>query len=134
MFYMYEKCLVKIEIQGYLNFRDNGIMAQRSTDEFCRLLSVIIRLDEFINAHVRLESGLYAIEVFECDSDKFFHGHLVILFVRLVEFRNRRFQLIAIAFAIKSYAPKEALFIIVPLVMVGLRFQIDDGFVLLDVY
>ena len=41
------------------------IMAQRSPDEFCGLLPVtIIRLDEFINAHVRLESGLYAIEVF----------------------------------------------------------------------
>ena len=70
--YVRKACLVKIEIHRV------RIMAQRSTDEFCGLLSVIIiiiRLDEFINAHVRLESGLYAIEVFECDSGKLFHVH-----------------------------------------------------------
>ena len=91
-------CLVKIERHRV------RIMAQRSTDEFCGLLSVvvIIRLDEFINAHVRLESGLYAIEVFECDSGKFFHGYIVILFVRLVKFCNGRFQMIAIASTMKS--------------------------------
>ena len=122
-------CLVKIEIYHV------GTMAQRTTDEFCGLLSIIIiiRLDEFINAHFRLESGLYAIKVFECDSGKLLNGHLVILFVRLVEFRNRRFQLIAISSAMKSYAPKEAHIMVVPLGMDGLRFQTDDGFVLLDV-
>ena len=75
-------CLVKIEIHGV------RIMAQRSTDEFCSLLSVIIRLDEFMNAHIRLESCLYAIEVIECDTGKFFHGQLVILFVRLSQIPN----------------------------------------------
>ena len=85
--YVRKVCLVKIEIHRV------RIMAQRSTDEFCGLLSVvIIRLDEFINAHVRLESGLYKIEIIECDSGKFFRGYIVILFVRLVKFRNGRFQ------------------------------------------
>ena len=110
--YVRKVCLVKIEIHRV------RIMTQRSTDVFCDLLSVvvIIRLDEFINAHVRLESGLYTIEVFECDSGKFFQGYIVILFVRLVKFRNCRFQII-----------------VVPLAMDGFSFQIDDGFVLLDV-
>ena len=125
--YIRKVCLVKLEINRVT------IMAQRSTDEFCSVLSVTIRLDKFINAHVRLESGLYAIEVFECDSGKFFHGHLVILFVRLVEFHNRRFQMIAIASAMESYASKEAQIIVVPLDIDSFSFQTDDGFVLLDV-
>ena len=121
-------CVVKIEIYRV------RIMAQRSTDEFRGLLSVIIiRLDEFINAHVRLESSLYAIEIFDCDSGKFFHGHLVILFVRLVEFLNGRLQMIATASAMKSYTSKEAQIIVVPLAMDRFSFQTDDGFVLLDV-
>ena len=61
--YVRKVCLVKIEIQRV------RIMTQLSTDEFCGLLSVIIiiRIDEFIKAHVRLESGLYTIEDFECE-------------------------------------------------------------------
>ena len=98
--YVRKVCLVKIEIHCV------RIMAQRSTDEFCDLLSVvvvvIIRLDEFINSHVRLESGLYTIEVFECDSGKFFHGYIVILFVRLVKFRNGRFQMTDFTTPMKS--------------------------------
>ena len=96
--YVRKVCLVKIEIHRV------RIMAQRSTDEFCDLLSIviiIIRLDEFINAHVRLESGLYTIEVFECDSDKSFYGYMVLV-VRLVKFRNGRFQMIAVTTPMKS--------------------------------
>ena len=43
--YVRKVCLVKIEIHRV------RIMAQRPTDKFCGLLSVIIRLNEFINAH-----------------------------------------------------------------------------------
>ena len=81
------------------------IMAQRSTDEFCDLLTVviiiIIRLDEFINAHVLLESGLYTIEVFECDSDKSFYGYMVLV-LRLVKFCNGRFQMTNFTTPMKS--------------------------------
>ena len=96
--YVRKVCLVKIEIHRV------RIIAQRSTDEFCDLLSIviiIIRLDEFINAHVRLESGLYTIEVFECYSDKSFYGYMVLV-VRLVKFRNGRFQMIAVTTPMKS--------------------------------
>ena len=127
--YVRKVCLVKIEIHRV------RIMAQRSTDEFCGLLSVIIiRLDEFINAHVGLESGLYTIEVFECDSGKFFHGYIIILFVRLVKFRNGRFQMTDFTTPMKSYTSKEAHIIVVHLAIDRFSFQTDDGFVLLDVF
>ena len=121
-------CLVKIEIHRV------RIMAQRSTYEICGLLSVIIiRLDEFINAHVRLESGLYAIEVIECISGKFFHGYIVILFVRLVNFLNGRFQMTDVTTLMKSYTSKELQIIVVPLAIDRFSFQTDDGFILLNV-
>ena len=68
------------------------VLTYRSTDEFGSCLSILsIRFDELVNAHVRLERGLYTIDVIQRDPVKFFHGYIV-LDVSLVQRLNRRFQ------------------------------------------
>ena len=117
-------CLVKIEVQC------GSVLTYRSTEEFGSCLSILCIW--FVHAHVRLERGLYTIEVIQRDPGKFFHGYIVLV-VSLVQRLNRRFQSISIASSMQGQTPEETQVIFVPLVMVGFRFQVDDGFVLLVV-
>ena len=107
-------CLVKVVVQCL------GVMTQRSTDEFGSGLSTLFfRLDEFLYVHVRLNRGLYALEVIQRDPGKVFHGYIV--------------YPMSIASLMKVETPEETQVLSVPFGMVGFPFQTDDGFVVLDV-
>ena len=58
----------------------------------------------------------------------------ILLVVCLVQLLHCRFQSIYISSSMQSQTSEETQVICVPLIIVGLRFQTDDGFVLLDVY
>ena len=118
-------CLVKIEVECV------KVLTYRSKDEFGSCLSILsIRFYETVHAHVRLERGLYTIEVFHIDPGKFFHGYAV-LGVSLVQRLHRWFQ--SITSSMQGQTSEETHVVIVPLGIVGFLFQSEDGFVLLDV-
>ena len=122
-----EMCLVKVEVERGRIFTD------RSTDEFgVRSFVLLIRLDETVHAHIRLERRLYTIEVFHRDPSKLFHEYTVFV-VSLVQRLHRWFQLVYVTSTMQGQTPEETQVISVPFGMFGVFVQTDDGFVLLDV-
>ena len=118
--------LVQVDMQRVV------IVTQRSSDEIGRRLSIIIRLDKLVYAHVRFERGFYAIKVIECDPCKVFHGYAVLVVV-CVEFRNRRFQPTHVTSSMQGQTSEETNVVGVCFGMVGFPFQTDDSFVVLHV-
>ena len=122
-----EVCLVKVEIERGRIFTD------RSPDEFCSWPFVLlVRFDETVHAHVRLERRLYSIEVFHGDPGKLFHEYTV-LSISSVQRLHWRLHSIVIASSMQGQTTEETQVIVVPLGMDGFLFQTYDGFVLLDV-
>ena len=120
-----EMRLVKVEVERGRIFTD------RSPDEFCSWSFVLlVRFDETVHAHVRLERRLYTIEVFHRDPCKY--GYIVFV-VSLVQRLHRWFQLAYVTSTMQGQTPEETQVIAVPLAILGGRFQTYDGFVLLDI-
>ena len=123
-----EMRLVKVEVERGRIFTD------RSTDEFSdwSFVVVLVRFYETVHAHVRLERGLDPIEVFHRDSSKFLHGYTV-LSISLVQRLHSWFQPTYVASPLQGQTSKETQVISVPSAVVGIHFQPDDCFVLLNV-
>ena len=113
---------VKIEVECV------RVLTYRATNEFCSWLSILsIRFYETVHAHVRLERGLYTMEVVHRDPGKCFHGYTV-LSVSLVQRLHRWFQSTTVTSAMQGQTSEETQVVIVPLAILGLLFQSDDGF------
>ena len=122
-----EMRLVKVEVERGRIFTD------RSTDEFGGWSFVLlVRFDETVHAHIRLERCLYTIEVFHRDPCKLFHGYIV-FGVSLVQRLHRWFQSTYVTSTMQGQTPEETQVVSVLLVILGVRFQTYDGFVLLDI-
>ena len=120
--------LVKVDVERGRIFTD------RTTDEFgdWSFVVVLVRFYETVHAHVRLERGLDPIEVFQRDSSKFLHGYTV-LSISLVQRLHSWFQPTYVASPLQGQTSKETQVISVPSAVVGIHFQRDDCFVLLNV-
>ena len=112
---------VKIEVECV------RVLTYRATNEFCSWLSILsIWFYENVHAHVRLECGLYTIEVVHRDPGKCFNGYTV-LSVSLLQRLHRWFQSTTFTSSMQGQTSEETQVVNVPL---GLLFQYDDGFVL----
>ena len=120
-------CLVQVDVQRL------GVVTQRSSDEFGSRLSIIVRLNKLVYAHVRFERGFYAIEVIECDPCKVLHGYPVIAIVHLVQRLHCRFQPISVTSSMQGQTAEETKVVGIPFGMVGFPFQTDDSFVFLHI-
>ena len=108
-------------------------LTYRSTDEFGSCLFILsIRFYETLHAHVRLERGLYTIEVIHRDPGKFVYWYAV-LGVCLVQRLHRWFQSANVTSSMQGQTSEETQVVTVPLIIIAFLFQSDDGFVLLDV-
>ena len=117
-------CPVKIEVECV------RVRTYRATNEFCSWLSILsIWFYEIVHAHVRLERGLYTIEVVHRDPGKCFHGYAV-LGVSLVQRLHSWFQSTYVTSTTQGQTSEETQVVTVPLAILGLLFQSDDGFVL----
>ena len=121
-------CLVKIEVECV------RVLTYRAANEFCSWFSILsIRFYETVHANVRLERGLYTIEVVHRDSGKVCLGYAV-LGVRLVQRLHRWFQSAYVTSTMQGQTSEETQVVTVPLGIDKFLFQSDDGFVLLDVH
>ena len=124
--YVGKVCLVKIDVHRF------RIVTQGTAYEFSSRLSVFFRFDERVDAHVGLKGGLDAIEIVHRHPVKVFHCHPVTVVLR-VEYLQSGFQVVSVASTMQSQTPEETQIVGVLLVVIGVSFQSDDGFVAFDV-
>ena len=127
IFYVGKVRLVQVDMQRVV------MVTQRSSDDFGNRLSVNVRLDKLVYAHVRFERGFYAIEVTKCDPCKVLHGYPVISIVHLVQRLHCRFQPKSVSSSMQGQTSEETQVVGVPFGMVGFPFQNDDSFVVLHI-
>ena len=116
--------LVQVDVQRL------GVVTQRSSDEFGSRLSIIVRLDKLVHAHVRFEHGFYAIEGDPC---KVLHGYPVIAIVHLVQRLHCRFQPTHVASSMQGQTAEETQVVSVPFGIFVVFFQTDYSFVVLHI-